>query len=374
MPGLVSTATGSPDHACDTTMPAPTSPAVMAVGQATGGDLCQYPARRSGRHRTVEVVGSVVAASRDRQVGGHEDTGSEEDELHWLTGEHRVPDACAFVGGLAQVDGDEQRSQRREAEEQRVAEELAALESDEAAELDKARLGLWRSGDHGHGTHAAARVSSLPTSSRYASSRVAAMTSAPVGGYPMWRNRPSAARQDSSARESGSSLTHTRPRGSIHESLWRACVEHLPVVEHNQRGAQRADVLGEVSRQDDGGVGGNARHHLAEPESLLGIEPCGRLVEHDQLGAAQQRLGQRQPSTHTARERSHLGRRTIGEPYLLQHATHLAMPFGSVGHLLQQGHVVDELERGEPSVESGLLWEIAEAPDALLDGHPPSSG
>ena len=50
----------------------------------------------------------------------------------------------------------------------------------------------------------------------------------------------------------------------------------------------------------------------------------------------------------------------------VQHPAHLAVAGGAVGQLLEDRHVVDELEGGEVRVEAGGLGQIAERAADLL--------
>jgi hypothetical protein len=70
------------------------------------------------------------------------------------------------------------------------------------------------------------------------------------------------------------------------------------VVQHHDLTTQRRHVAGLMGGQYDGGVGPAVGQHLAEPEALLGVQAHRRLVEHQQLGAAEQRLRDRDPPSH----------------------------------------------------------------------------
>ena len=56
-----------------------------------------------------------------------------------------------------------------------------------------------------------------------------------------------------------------------------------------------------------------------------------------------------------ARQRADLLVHHVGDPDEVEHAAHLVATRGPVGHLLQHGDVVDEVERREALVETGLL-------------------
>jgi hypothetical protein len=62
-------------------------------------------------------------------------------------------------------------------------------------------------------------------------------------------------------------------------------------VEHDDPVAQRGHVIGLVRGEEHRVLGGHVGDDLPEPEPLLGVESGGRLVEDQQLGPPEQRLG-----------------------------------------------------------------------------------
>jgi hypothetical protein len=132
-------------------------------------------------------------------------------------------------------------------------------------------------------------------------------------------------------------------------------------VEYGDPGAQGGDVLGLVAGQDHRAPLTGVRDHLPEPQPLLGIEADRRLVEEEQVWIAQQGLGQPDPPAHPAGE----GPDPLGadgrQPGQLDDPADLVVPGPPVGHLLEDRHVVDELEDGEPPVEAGFLRQVAQA-------------
>src|SRR3712207_8163672 len=54
-----------------------------------------------------------------------------------------------------------------------------------------------------------------------------------------------------------------------------------------------------------------------------GVEPDRGLVEDQQVGPAEQRLGQGEPLAHAAGQLAHLHVRLVGEADLVEHAAHL---------------------------------------------------
>ena len=105
----------------------------------------------------------------------------------------------------------------------------------------------------------------------------------------------------------------------------------------------------------------SAETMLPEPEPLFGIESGGRLVEHQQARA---------PSRACAistRRRIPPDSLRICAPAsrsrpTSEHPTDLVVAGPPVGLLLEDRHVVDEVERGEAAVETRLLWQVAQAP------------
>ncbi len=124
--------------------------------------------------------------------------------------------------------------------------------------------------------------------------------------------------------------------------------------------AQRGDVLGLVGGQDHGALLPDARDHLAEPQPLLRVEADGRLVEDEQLGFAEQGLSHTHPPPHAAGQGRIRWSATDASPIrAMTRRTSSCRARRSV-ELLEDGHVVDELEDGEAAVETGVLRQIAQ--------------
>ena len=105
---------------------------------------------------------------------------------------------------------------------------------------------------------------------------------------------------------------------------------------------------------------------LPEPHALFGVESDGRLVEDEEAGVADERGGQRDPLPHAAGQLLDAPPPYVAQVDLVQDAPHLTVPGAAVGQLLQDRHVVDELEGREVRVVAGRLREIAEQAARLL--------
>ena len=149
------------------------------------------------------------------------------------------------------------------------------------------------------------------------------------------RARARRARRGVPSKATAPSCRHTtRPHSAATSSVW--CVE--------------STTRASPTRGDE----------LAEAQPLLRVEPGGRLVEHEQLRAAEQRLRQRDAPAHAARQRPDALVGDVVEADRAQHAPHLGVALAAVGPLLEGRDVVDELERREVRVEPGLLRQVAE--------------
>ena len=143
-----------------------------------------------------------------------------------------------------------------------------------------------------------------------------------------------------------SSITTTRWQSAATSSVW--WVDSITV-----RSAARSDTSSRKRRR------------------CSGSRPGGGLVEHEQVGVAEQGLRERDASPHAARQGLDLAPAHGLETDRVEHPAHLVVAGMPVGHLLEDRHVVDELERRERPMEAGLLRHVAEAPpdrEALV-GH-----
>ena len=75
-----------------------------------------------------------------------------------------------------------------------------------------------------------------------------------------------------------------------------------PSAMHRHARAEVGDVLDDVGREDDDDVLADLGEQVEEAVALLGIEAGGRLVDDDQLGIADQRLGDAEALAHAAGE------------------------------------------------------------------------
>ena len=98
-------------------------------------------------------------------------------------------------------------------------------------------------------------------------------------------------------------------------------LQHQPAaVEHADPGAQLLDLGQQVAGQEDRRPAAvQLEQQLADLVDALRVQAVGRLVEHQQLGTAQQRAGQPEPLPHAQRVRLHRPAADAGQPDLLQH-------------------------------------------------------
>ena len=95
------------------------------------------------------------------------------------------------------------------------------------------------------------------------------------------------------------------------------------------------------------------RQQRAQLQSLLGVQAVGRLVEHEQGGAAEHRRGQGDSLLHPAGEPPDLPVHHVVEAHRLEDATDLVPAPVPVGVLLEHGDVVHHVEGREAGVETG---------------------
>ncbi len=97
----------------------------------------------------------------------------------------------------------------------------------------------------------------------------------------------------------------------------RAGRDQLALVHHDRVGADLLDLGQHVAREEHRGARlGDAPHELAHLAHLTGVEAVGRLVEHQDLGPAQQHACEPEPLAHALRVGLHLavdGRPEIGD-------------------------------------------------------------
>ena len=90
--------------------------------------------------------------------------------------------------------------------------------------------------------------------------------------------------------------------------------------------AQRGDVLGLVGGQDHGAALADPGHQVAEPQPLLGVETRRRLVEDEQLGVAEQRLGDAHPAAHAAGQGADPAAGDVGQADQVDDPAYLVVP------------------------------------------------
>ena len=109
----------------------------------------------------------------------------------------------------------------------------------------------------------------------------------------------------------------------------------LPEAQDDYPLAQGGDIVGLVGGDDDGGALPGSPQHIAQAASLLGVEPRGRLVEHQQVGLTEHRLGEDEASSLSARQRADPLRREVAEPGQLERPAYLSLPLIASDHSLR---------------------------------------
>ena len=135
-------------------------------------------------------------------------------------------------------------------------------------------------------------------------------------------------------------------------------LDHEPAAVDDQHAVDRLRDLGEhVARDEDRAPARRERaQEVAQPAHPLGVEPVRRLVEHEQLGIAQQRRGQPEPLPHSERVALHapvLRRVELDQPQ------HLVDP--RVGNPGRAGERAQVVAAGTAGVEVGRLEHRADA-------------
>src|SRR3981189_3766542 len=95
-------------------------------------------------------------------------------------------------------------------------------------------------------------------------------------------------------------------------------------VEDDDPVAQRRDVLRLMGRDQDRSR--QPGQEATQRRTLLGIQPGGGLVENQELGGAEQRLRDREPTALATGERLDLRAAALGEIDQCEHAAYLLMP------------------------------------------------
>ena len=155
--------------------------------------------------------------------------------------------------------------------------------------------------------------------------------------------------------------------GGRHELGDPALPADPAAVEHDDLLAQRGDVLGLVGGQQHRCPVPGRGEHPTQRGPLLGVEAAGGFVEHEEVGVADQCLGEAGPVPLPAGEPAQLRGGEVGETHQLEHPAYLLVAGVAVGPLLEGGHVVDERERREPAGEAVLLGQVAQP---AADGGP----
>jgi hypothetical protein len=101
-------------------------------------------------------------------------------------------------------------------------------------------------------------------------------------------------------RPAASELASPRPPGDqLHDRLVR---DQLSAVDDHDLVAQLGDLCEHVARDEHGSAAvGEGAQEVPQPPNPLGIEPVRGLVEHEQLGLAEQSGGHAQALPHPER-------------------------------------------------------------------------
>ena len=128
------------------------------------------------------------------------------------------------------------------------------------------------------------------------------------------------------------------------------------------------DGLGHLGQQmagDHHGAtgGGVAAYELAQPAHPFGVEAVGGLVEHEDLGVAEQGGGEPEPLTHAEREAADASPSNRGQPDVGEHRVD---PL--VGQAGGGGEDAQVLAGPAPGMEAGRLEHGADVADRFVEG------
>lgn len=96
----------------------------------------------------------------------------------------------------------------------------------------------------------------------------------------------------------------------------------------------------------------DVRQQGAEVDAFLRVEADGGLVDDEQLGVAEQRLGDADAPFHAAGQPLELASGDVGEADFVEQRRDLAAAVGTVVAALEDGDVVEELRGGQVGVEA----------------------
>ena len=154
---------------------------------------------------------------------------------------------------------------------------------------------------------------------------------------------------------------HPDPARRPRDQVRHRAVEQDPAgIQHDHPLAQRRHVLGLVGGDHDRRRLACPAQHVAKPAPLGRVQAGRRLVEDEQVRAAEHRLGEHDASALAARERAHPLGRHVGQSDQVDDPAYLLVTGVGVGPLLEDRHVVHEGERREPAGKARLLWDVAE--------------
>jgi hypothetical protein len=138
--------------------------------------------------------------------------------------------------------------------------------------------------------------------------------------------------------------------------------KHAPLADDGEVRAEIRDVVDDVRREDHDHVLPDVGEEVVEAHALLGIESRGGLVDDDELGVADQRLGDAEALAHAPGEPAELllaHRREVGA---LEERVDRGLARLRVREALQPREVVEHLGRGHLGIDAELLGKIAEEP------------
>ena len=135
-----------------------------------------------------------------------------------------------------------------------------------------------------------------------------------------------------------------------------------PVVEDHDAVGDLLHLVELMARDQHGAaLAGEVAEEAAQPADAVGIEPVGRLVEHEHLRVAEQRRGQAEALPHAQRVAADLALAGIAQPDQLEHL--VGAPSRQAGGRAQDAQVVAcgasrvearRLERGADDAQRGV--------------------
>ena len=147
------------------------------------------------------------------------------------------------------------------------------------------------------------------------------------------------------------------------ELLLSALGDEAPTGEHEDAVAGLGDLGEDVGGDEHGAVALEADDQIAHLADLARIQARDRLIEDDELGLVDDRLGDADPFAVPQGQLGDHAVGDIGDVALLEHTRQAREDF-SLGHPLELPDILDEVGHPHVAVKRRLFWQ---KPDARAD-------